>query len=158
MSQATPTQRTQTSAHMLMDYLATHPNATLRYHKSDMQLHLDTDAAYLVAPGSKTRVAGYFYLSQRYKQLPSTPHPPINAPVHIECQLLKHIVSSAAEAETAGIFHNSTTAIPIKNMLEALDHKQHAIPIKTDNSTATAFSNSTLKEKRSKNGTCGYIG
>ena len=35
-------------------------------------------------------------------------------------------------------------------MLTALGHPQHIIPIKTDNSTAEAFSNSTLKEKRSK--------
>ena len=35
-------------------------------------------------------------------------------------------------------------------MLEALGHKQHAIPVKADNSTAVAFSNSMLKEKRSK--------
>ena len=63
MSQAKPTQRTQTAAHMLMDYLFTHPNAKLRYHRSDMQLHVDTDAAYLVAPNSRTRVAGYFHLS-----------------------------------------------------------------------------------------------
>ena len=32
----------------------------------------------------------------------------------------------------------------------ALGHPQHIIPIKTDNSTAESFSNSTLKEKRSK--------
>ena len=35
-------------------------------------------------------------------------------------------------------------------MLEALGHPQDTIRIKTDNSTAEAFSNSTLKEKRSK--------
>ena len=35
-------------------------------------------------------------------------------------------------------------------MLHALGHEQKIIPIKTDNSTAEAFSNSTLKEKRSK--------
>ena len=35
-------------------------------------------------------------------------------------------------------------------MLEALGHHQKIIPLKTDNSTADAFSNSTLKEKRSK--------
>ena len=35
-------------------------------------------------------------------------------------------------------------------MLEALGHHRHAIPIQTDNSTATAFSDATLKEKRSK--------
>ena len=35
-------------------------------------------------------------------------------------------------------------------MLHALGHHQDIIRIKTDNSTAAAFSNSTLKEKRSK--------
>ena len=53
ITQAKPTQRTQSSANMLMDYLATHPSARLRYRASDMQLHIDTDAAYLVAPNSK---------------------------------------------------------------------------------------------------------
>ena len=57
---------------------------------------------------------------------------------------------SAAEVEAAGIFHNCTTALTIEHMLEALEHAQHVIPIKTDISTATSFSNSTLKEKRSK--------
>ena len=95
-----------------------------------MQLHIDTDAAYLVALNSRTRVAGYYYLSDKYNNLPAVPQPTINAPIHIECNLLKHVVSSAAEAETAGIFHNCTTAFPIKHMLEALGHSQHAIPIK----------------------------
>ena len=35
-------------------------------------------------------------------------------------------------------------------MLEALRHHQNIILLKTDNSTAEAFSTSTLKEKRSK--------
>ena len=35
-------------------------------------------------------------------------------------------------------------------MLEALGHPQGIIPLKTDNSTAEAYSNSVLKEKRSK--------
>ena len=35
-------------------------------------------------------------------------------------------------------------------MLQALGHQQGQIPIKTDNQTATAFVNNTLKAKRSK--------
>ena len=34
--QAAPAQQTNNDANMLMDYLYTHPNATLRYHKSGM--------------------------------------------------------------------------------------------------------------------------
>lgn len=107
---------------MLMNYLDTHPNATLRFHKSDMQLHIDTDAAYLVAPESKTRVAGSYYLSKSYSPIPPIPKPPINAPIHIECHLFKHAVSSATEGETGGIFHNCTTTLTIKHILEALEH------------------------------------
>ena len=119
-----------------------------------MQLHIDTDATYLAAPNSKSRVAGYYYLSQYYKPIPKIPTPILNAPFHIECHLLQHMVSSAAEAETAGIFHSCQTSIRIIHMLEALGHNQHTFPIKADNSTAVAFSNSMLKEKRVNLGTC----
>ena len=76
----------------------------------------------------------------------------MNAPIHIECILLKHVVSSAAEAETGALFHNCKTTIGIRQILEALGHKQHITHIKTDNSTAMSFCNSTLKEKEVKLG------
>ena len=63
ITQAAPTQNTATKAKRLCDYLHTHSHATLRYHASDMCLHIDSDAAYLAAPQSKSRVAGFFYLS-----------------------------------------------------------------------------------------------
>ena len=63
---------------------------------------------------------------------------------------MKHVVTSAAEAETAGIFYNCQTAISIKQMLEALGHKQTATPVKTDNKTASSFVTDTFKQKRSK--------
>ena len=149
-TQAKPTVQTKIATNMLMDYLHTNPNATLRYTKSDMQLHVDSDAAYLVAPQAKSRAAGYFYLSKRPSSTTTAPTPPLNAPIHIECTLLKHVVSSAAEAETGALFHNCKTAIELKHMLEALGHKQRTIPIKIDNSTASSFANATLKHKRSK--------
>ena len=48
---------------MLMDYLHTFPNATLCFYAGDMQLHVESDAAYLVLPGVHSLVAGHFYLS-----------------------------------------------------------------------------------------------
>ena len=148
-TQASPTKKTKDATIMLLDYLHTHPNAKIRFHASDMQMHIDSDAAYLVAPKAKSRIVGYFYLSDTYPNQQSS-LPTLNAPVHIECQLLKHVVTSAAEAETSAIFHNTKIGIWIKKMLTALGHPQNIIPIKTDNSTAEAFSNSTLKEKKSK--------
>ena len=60
MTQASPTMKTKDATLMLMDYLHTHPDAKTRYHASDMQLYIDSDAAYLVAPKAKSRIAGYF--------------------------------------------------------------------------------------------------
>jgi hypothetical protein len=43
----TSTEKTQMAANHLLDYLATHPDTTIRYHKSDMILHIHSDASYL---------------------------------------------------------------------------------------------------------------
>ena len=45
-----------------MDYLHTYPNDYIRFYARDMILHIDSDAAYLVAPKSRSRIAGYFHL------------------------------------------------------------------------------------------------
>ena len=90
-TQARPTQHTRIEANILLDYLYTHPSAKLRFTKSDMQLHIDSDAAYLVAPKAKSRAAGYFYLSDKSIQPPLSSPPTLNAPIHIEYILLKHV-------------------------------------------------------------------
>ena len=112
-----------------------------------MILTIDSDAAYLVAPKARSRVAGYF-------QMNTTPskqkHPTINGAILVECKTLRHVVSSAAEAETAGIFHNAQTAIPIRTFLQALNHPQPPTPVKTDNSTSTGFIHDNIHMKKSK--------
>jgi hypothetical protein len=45
--QTKATEKTQAGANQLLDYLAPHPDATIRYHKSDMILHIHSDASYL---------------------------------------------------------------------------------------------------------------
>ena len=75
---------------------------------------------------------------------------PLNAPLHVECKLLKHVVSSAAEAETGGLYANCETTIQLRTILTALGHEQPPTPIKSDNNTAVAFARETLKAKKSK--------
>ena len=126
LSQSRPTENTRKKATQLLDYLYTHKFATLRYKASDMQLHIDNDAAYLVAPGAKSRIAGYYYLSINHTPTSDTiePKPPLNSPVHNECRRLKHVVSSSAEAETWGIYSNCQTVVLLRQMLTALCHTQ----------------------------------
>ena len=49
-AQSAPTQLTQNKEQQLMDYLNTYLDAYVRYYASDMVLHVDSNAAYLVAP------------------------------------------------------------------------------------------------------------
>ena len=56
----------------------------------------------------------------------------------------------AAETQTAGLFYNAQTALQIKHILKALDHKQEIIPLKIDNATANAFVSKDMRHKKSK--------
>ena len=102
--QAQPTQNTIEKAQRLMDYVHTYPSAYICFHASDMILNIDSDAAYLVARKARSRVAGYYHLS--FGPLVSK-HPKLNGAILVECKTIRHVVSSAAEAETGGVFHNS---------------------------------------------------
>ena len=56
------TEEVQEALNHFLDYLATHPNTEFIYRASDMQLNIDTDAAYLVAKRARSRAGGYHYL------------------------------------------------------------------------------------------------
>jgi hypothetical protein len=43
----TSTKKTQTATSQLLDYLATHPDATIRFYASDIILYIHSDASYL---------------------------------------------------------------------------------------------------------------
>ena len=62
-----------------------------------MALHVDSDAAYLVLPKARSRIAGYFYLSKECP-ITITKSSPINGSVLVECKVLKHVLSSVVEA------------------------------------------------------------
>ncbi|KAL7478502.1 hypothetical protein ACHAW6_004262, partial [Cyclotella cf. meneghiniana] len=49
----------------LLDYVAMHPNVTIRYCASDMILALDTDALYLFEHEGKSRAVAYMYLTRQ---------------------------------------------------------------------------------------------
>ena len=59
-------------------------------------------------------------------------------------------MSSAVEAECGGIFHNCVVAISIRNDLEGMGHLQGQTKVVTDNSTASSFVHSSMREHRSK--------
>ena len=87
-------------------------------------------------PNAKSRVAGYFYLSD-YPDRDISPI--LNGAILVEYKGIKYIVLSSAEGEIAGLFYNAQIALPIRYILDVTGHKQLATPIKTDNSIALGF-------------------
>ena len=81
---------------------------------------------------------------------PTAPIPPLNGSLYIYCQILKEVLSSAAKAELAALFHNGKEAYAIRNILAKLSHPQPSTPIVTDNSTASGITNDTVHQKHSK--------
>ena len=56
------TVNTELRVEVLLDYLSTHPDATLRYWASDMILNIHSDASYLSEAKAKSQVAGYYFM------------------------------------------------------------------------------------------------
>ena len=48
----------------ILKYCATHPNAGVRFHASDMILAMNSEGSYLSKIESKSRAAGHFYFSK----------------------------------------------------------------------------------------------
>jgi hypothetical protein len=73
-----------------------------------------------------------------------------NGAILIMSKVLKHVMSSAAEAEIGAVVINAKEGAVLRTTLEELGHKQPPTPMETDNTTATAYSNGTIKQKRTK--------
>jgi len=63
--QSNGTQAVTEACHQLLDYVATHPDASIRYHACDMILAIHTDASYLSKLSEKSRAVGHFYLTNK---------------------------------------------------------------------------------------------
>jgi hypothetical protein len=63
--QTKATEKRQAAKNQLFDYLATHPDATIRYHAYDMILHIHSDALNLSVSNARSRLGGLFFLGNR---------------------------------------------------------------------------------------------
>ena len=62
--------------------------------------------------------------------------PPNNGAVLNVSQVIKSVMSSAAEAKLVALFINAKTAVPIRTTLVEMGHAQPKTPIQTYNYTA----------------------
>jgi hypothetical protein len=104
----------------LLNYCNTHPETKIRYHASDMILHIHSDASYLSENESKSRAGGFFYMgssTNNDKKL-------TNGAILIISKFLKHVMSSAAEADIGAVFINAKEGSVLRTTLEELGHPQ----------------------------------
>ena len=99
--QASPTVNMLKKAKKFMDYVSTHPDAILTQRSSNMHLAFVSDASYLSKPKAHSRAVGHFFLAS------DVPIPANNRAVLNTANLIKTVMSSAAEAEMGAIFLNA---------------------------------------------------
>lgn len=141
---ANPTEETMQQTLQLLDYIATQEDAVLTYSASDMKLAVHSDASYLSEPKARSRAGGHFFLSNE------APIPPNNGAVLNIAHIIKHVMTSATEAELAALYIMAREAVYIRIVLEELGHKQPPTPLQTDNAMADAVCNGKVQPKRTK--------
>jgi hypothetical protein len=151
--QSKGTQATMDALVIALNYAATHPEAEVKFTASDMILHISSDASYLSASEGRSRLGGYFFLSNIPKTVPPLPDDPPakpNGPILVNSSIIKSVVSSAAEAELAALFYNAKDGCSLRTTLADMGHPQPPTLIQADNACAVGIANDTVKQKRSK--------
>jgi hypothetical protein len=121
--QTKATEKTQAATNQLLDYLATHPDATIRYHASDMILHIHSDASYLSVSNARSRLGGLFFCGDKSPQQDK-----LNGSILNVASVIKNVVASAAESEVGAFFHNTQSGAPLRVTLTELGHIQPQRP------------------------------
>ena len=109
MVMATPEliEETMDTIKYFFDYAATHPDTKLRYHRSNMILHVHSDGSYLSVSNSRRRVGGRFFLSKTDIKPQNAPQ---NGAMHVLCTILK--ISWRQQVKPSSGHYSSTPAKP----------------------------------------------
>ncbi len=101
--QAQATKTTVQTVKQLLDYLAMHPDATVKFVASDMILNIHSNASYLSAKNACSRAAGIFFMVWQPKD-----DEPIclNGTFHVLSTILKLVAASTVESELGALFLN----------------------------------------------------
>jgi hypothetical protein len=106
-----------------------------------MVLAVHSNASYLSKPKACSRARGHFFLSS------DTTVPPNNGTVLNIAHIIKNVMSSAIEAELAGLYIMARKAVYIRIILKELGHKHPPTPLQTNNAMADAVINCKIQPK-----------
>ena len=83
-----------------MDYAHSNPDTEIIFQASDMILHTNSNAAYLVAQNAHSRAGRYHYCGNQAGTQ-------FNGPIHVLAKIIKNVMASAMEAEIAALYINA---------------------------------------------------
>ena len=135
---AKPTEDTMEQTLQLLDYIATQEEAVLTNSASDMKLAVHSDASYLSEPQARSRAGGHFFLSNE-ATIPANNGAMLNI-----AHIIKHVMTSATEAELAALYIMAREAVYTRIVLMEMGHKQPSTPLQTDNATVEAVCNGKI--------------
>ena len=109
-----------------------------------MTLAAHSDAGFANETKSRSRAGAHIFLSE------NDSIPRWNGTILTIAQIMRYVVSSAAEAETTALFLTAKEMVPLQNNLTEMGWKQTPSPPQSDNSTTVGMTNSTLIQKQSR--------
>jgi hypothetical protein len=128
--QANPTEKTMELCKQLLDYMAMQEDAILTCHASNMVLAIHSNTSYLSKPKSCSHAGGHMFMAGK-DDIPFN-----NGAVLTILQIIRAVMSFAAEAELGALFIIAKTAVSMCQTLAELGHPQPCTPIQNDNATA----------------------
>jgi hypothetical protein len=139
--QSRPTLNDIKKMERLLQYAASHQHHGIRFHASNMQLQIQSDASYLCRPRARSVLGGFHYLGTTDL---------INGPFFCTSKVISCVVTSAAEAELGAAFQNGQKGAQFRNTLIELGYPQQPTTIFVDNTVAEGLATNTINAKRSK--------
>ena len=144
MNTHSPTSFTLQEVNHLLDYVATYPNDGIIYRASKMQLAAHSDAGYLNEPKARSRASAHVCLSE------NVPIPAFNGAILTIAQIIKFVMSSAAEAELASLFITARKCVELRQTAIEMGWPQLPTPMPVDNTTAVGVVTNNIMPKQTK--------
>jgi hypothetical protein len=122
--QSAPTENTMQKCLQFLDYAASQDEAIVTYRASDMKLAIHSDASYLSEPKARSRAGGHMFMAGS-EEIPIN-----NGAVLNISQIIKAVMSSAAEAELGALSSTPKQLCPCDKHSRKWDIHNHALPSK----------------------------
>ncbi len=114
--QAIPTEATMEKCLQFLGYTASQKDTILTYKASNMVLATHINASYLSGPKARSQASGHMFMAEKEEILTN------NGALLNILQIIRAVMSSAAEAELGTLFINAEMAVSMQRTLEELGH------------------------------------